>query len=361
VLGAQNLPVTTATDDRSQSTQEDSHEYKFRTRSDLILLPTRVEKKNGDTIYGLRRDQFFVEDNGTRQAVQIEDSPDDPGLSLVVVVQCSKSAISEFNKLKGLGTMIEAITGGAHHEVAVVSYGEKPYLLADFSPRSEATRSALSRVKDCGEYHAATIDAVAYAIDLLKRRRNTFRHAILLIGETRDHGSRAPLHEVVAQLGVTDTTIYSVAFSPTKDQFLHDLKHRPDEPEPAAKLAELDSSQVADTPEPDYVDHAPLFALPPELLLLINALRRNAASELATLSGGEYINFTSQRGFEQALQRISNQIHNYYVLSFKPSGADQPGLHTIRVRVPEHPEAVIQTRKSYWWNGADSSVSRTAK
>jgi len=88
----------------------------------------------------------------------------------------------------------------------------------------------------------------------------------------------------------------------------------------------------------------PLFELPPQFLVVIDPLRRDTASEIASLSGVEYVNFTTQKGFDAALQRISNQIHSYYLLSFKPALA----LHSLRVRVADHPNAVIQTRKSYW-------------
>jgi hypothetical protein len=81
---------------------------------------------------------------------------------------------------------------------------------------------------------------------------------------------------------------------------------------------------------------------------VINALRRNSASELATLSGGSSMSFASQRDFEDSLERISNQIHNYYLLSFRPSATSTLAYHSLRVRVPEFPQAAIQTRRSYW-------------
>jgi hypothetical protein len=43
-------------------------------------------------------------------------------------------------------------------------------------------------------------------------------------------------------------------------------------------------------------------------MLIINALRRNSASQLALLSGGEYMKFTTQRSLEDELQGISNRI-----------------------------------------------------
>ena len=323
-----------------------------------MFLPTRVQSRNGETIYGLLPEEFIVEDNGVRQSVQVDEDPDSNGLSLVVLVQCGRSAPSEFKKLKGLNAMIGGIVGDAPHEVAIVAYGEKPYVLDNFSSRPEAIPLALSRLKPCGDYHAVTIDAVSSAIKMLKHRQNDYRRAILLIGERRDYGSRSQLQDVVAELGVNDIVIYSVAFSPAKDEFLRNLHNDDDQPQvpifpppptaPNPSPAKEANASPPPDPEPLYTEHPPLLLLPPEIQLIINALKANTASELASLSGGEYVNFTTRKGFEDSLQRISNHIHNYYLLSFKPSSSPVLTLHTLSVRVADYPDAVIQTRKSYW-------------
>jgi len=339
--------------------QADTGNYRLTVHSNLVFLPTRVETKEGEAIYGLKAEQFIVEDNGIRQAVQVDEDPDSRrGLSLVVAVQCSRSAPAEFRKLKGLSAMIDAMVGDAPHEVAVLAYGERPYVLDDFSPNAEAVPLALSKLKPCGDYHAVSIDAVSFAIHMLRRRQNHYRRAILLISETRDHGSRAKLDDVVAELGVTDSVIYSVAFSPARDDLIRGLRYDDSQPQapvftapPSSSAprptAKPDSSSAAVT-EPVYTEHPPLLELPPEVQLIANALKPNAASELAGLSGGEYINFTTQRGFEEGLRRVSNHIHDYYVLSFKPSAGPGMSLHSLRVRVAGYPDAVIQSRRSYW-------------
>jgi VWFA-related protein len=327
-----------------------AQDNQFSVRSDLVFLPTRVQTQKGDTVYGLRPEQFIVEDNGVRQTVTIDEDPESSGLSLVVVVQCSRSAEQEMKKLKGLSTMIEAITGGAPHEVAVMAYGADHYILGDFSRRNVDTQIALTKLRDCSSRFNATVDAVDFAIHMLNRSRNHYRRAILLIGETRDHGSKAKLEEVVAELGTTDTVIYSVAFSPARDEMLSDLRHANDayNDDPKKPAPKKPPPLEDDKPGMTETERPPLFAWPPELLLMVNALKKNAASELASLSGGEYVNFTTQKGFDASLQRIANQIHNYYLLSFKPTGDSGPTLHSLRVKVPDYPDAVIQTRKNYW-------------
>src|SRR5215472_5797057 len=72
--------------------QNDDEKYKYSVRSNLVLLPTRVQRRNGETIYGLKPEQFIVEDNGVPQQVHLEEEPEVTGLSLVVAVQCSRFA-----------------------------------------------------------------------------------------------------------------------------------------------------------------------------------------------------------------------------------------------------------------------------
>jgi VWFA-related protein len=309
----------------------EAEKYRFNARTDLVLLPARIQKKNGDTIHGLKPEQFIVEDEGVRQAVQVEAAPESSSLSIVVLVQCSRTAPAEFANLKGLATMIEGVVGNSRHEVAVVSYGERPDVLGGFSSSPDASRNALSRLVACGDNTAATVDAVEYAMGMLRTRPKDYRRAILLVGEMRDHGSDAHLDQAVADLGTTDTVIYSVAFSPVASQVRRGSR--------GAKSTQANIIAL---------ERQPVLELPPEILPMVNALRQNTASELAELSGGDYMRFSTKQTFDQDLLRVSNQIRNYYLLSFKPPAKATPGLHSIQVRIQGHPEAVIQTRKTYW-------------
>ncbi len=339
--------------------QEPAPDAVFKTRSDLVFLPTRVQKKNGATFHGLKAEQFVVEDNGLRQPVQVEASPEDPGFSIVVLIQCSRSAPAEFPNLQGLATMIEGIVGAAKHEVAIVSYGDRPYILGNFSASPAAARYAVSRLKACSDSNAAAIDAVSYANGILGAQNNNYRRAILLIGEMRDHGSHTKLENVVAGLGVSDTVIYSVAFSPVKDEAARSFSNKPGNAVPAPPIGDQpDSPLAAPVPDAAYSESTPQVPLVPEILPLIDALRKNTAAELAELSGGEYFRFSNKRNFDEALLRVSNQIRNYYLLSFKPSPSAATGLHSLSVTIPDSPDAVIQVRKSYWFTPTSTASPR---
>jgi VWFA-related protein len=319
-------PVTPPADDQS---------YTLRTQSNIVLVPTTIQMKNGDVLYGLKQDQFVVEDNGVPQTAHLDEDTDSLGLSLVVVIQCSRSAGWEFPKLNGIIAMIDEIAGDAPREIAVVTYASAPLLLGRFSNKIESTAHALGQLEPCDDDpDAATLDAVDYAARLLDARKNHYRHAVLLISETRDHGSLKKPASVVAALGRTNTVVDSVAFGPGKTEVLNDLK---------------------------YGGGSGPIGL---LVMAVQALRKNTAKELAALSGGEYINFTTQKGFDAGLHQLSNHVHNYYLLSFTPhaetNGEPSPGMHRIRVRVPEYPDARIRFRESYFAGELDSASADAA-
>jgi VWFA-related protein len=307
--------------------------YTLRSQANVVLVPATVQTKKGEVIYALKPEQFVVEDNGVAQTIHLDEDTDALGLTLVVLVQCSRAAVMQYARIAGLGTMVESLVGGAPRQVAVATYGKEPTLLGDFSEEPEAASAALQKLEPCDDSQAATFDAVAWASALLDERKDKNRHAILLISETRDHGSRKQPADVIASLGKTNTVVDAVSFSPGKSEILSDLR---------------------------FGGGSGPIGL---MVMAVNAAKKNAAKTLATLSGGEYINFTSQKGFDNGLHQLGNRIHNYYLLSFTPqaaaNGDPTPGLHSIQVKVPDYPDARIGSRESYFAGSLDNIPAET--
>jgi VWFA-related protein len=309
-------------------TQDSQQPYTLRTESNVVLIPTTVQTKHGETIYELKPEQFVVEDNGVPQTIHLDEDTDSLGLTMVVLIQCSRAAVMEGAHIRGLPTMIDSIAGGAPRQIAVVSFGKVPTLLGDFSDNAGATADALAQLTPCDDPNAATYDAVSYATKMLEDRKDHNRHVILLVSETRDHGSKTKAAQVIAALGQTNTVVDTVAFSPGKTEIVDDLHYGG--------------------------GSGPLGLL----VMAVNALKKNAAHELSALSGGEYTNFTTRDGFDAGMMRLTNHIHNYYLLSFVPKpgpdGNPAPGMHSISVKVPDYPDAHLKFRERYFSGSLDT-------
>jgi VWFA-related protein len=295
-------------------------------QSQLVLVPTLVRTKKGETIFGLHADDFTITADGVPQRVRLDESEAPVPLSLVVLVQCSRDAWREGPKIKGLDVMIDNIVGGAPARVAVVDFGKELELLTGLTADPDRREAAFRRLEACPDDPGAGIyDALSYANRLLDRDHATGRRVILMVSETRDHGSLAKPAGIIEALNRSNTMVDSVAFSPGRDAMVEDLKS-------------ADGATGS------------IIGL---LGMAIQALRKNAAKEFARETGGEYINFRTENGFDQSLNTLANRIHNGYQLSFVPhfppgSSAAEPGLHSVQVRVPKYPDAVLEHRSAYW-------------
>lgn len=290
----------------------------IRVNTNLVQVPVSVDYK-GERLYGLKAGQFEVKDNGIVQKIRLDEDADLQGVALFVLVQCGREAVMQFGNISGLPTMVESIVGGAPKLIAVARYASGPELLQDFTGNMEKTNMTLNGIKPCEDGNANTLDAVKYAAEALSKRPSKYRRAILLIGETRDHGSKIKPEAVVEELGRSNVVVDSVSFNPGKTEIINSLFH-------------------------GQMGSGPLGLL----VMAVNALKKNVPKTLSELSGGEYINFSGQKGFDNGMLKLSNHIHDYYLLSFQPPMNVEPGLHSISITVPEYPGAKLRARQSYW-------------
>ncbi len=154
-----------------------------------------------------------------------------------------------------------------------------------------------------------------------KTRPRTIRRVLLLVSEKRDHGSKhTKAEQLVKKIGRSDVLVLSVSFSPSRAEFLHDLKDSGDERtlNPFSTLA-----------------------------MIVQAFKKNVAKEVAAMSGGEFTRFTGDKAFEQRVADAAKHARNRYLLTFSPSDPT-PGLHTIRVKTVQDYGARIVARANYW-------------
>jgi hypothetical protein len=78
-----------------------------------------------------------------------------------------------------------------------------------------------------------------------------------------------------------------------------------------------------------------------------DGMKRNVPESVAQLTGGEYFAFTNAATLRRGLLTISNDVPNYYMLSFRPE-APAAGLHTLTLRVRAGSEIELKARSTYW-------------
>ncbi|HEX4020266.1 MAG TPA: VWA domain-containing protein [Acidobacteriaceae bacterium] len=300
----------------------------LHARTNLVSVPTLVESKTGEPVFGLTVKDFIIKDNGVEQKrIQLDTDTDTAPMSLVVLVQVGRSAVAQFEAMRGLPTMVDALAGDTHHRIAVVSFDSTPRLLQNFTSNPQAVSTALRSVRP-GDGGAAILDAVWYAVDMLQDEPKQNQRAILLISETRDHGSRTPVHAVIQKISSSNTIVYSLTFSPARTEVLNDLKHGGG------------SGMVG------------------AIFMAVQAFRKNTAAAIPEMTGGEYLRFNNGKGLDGRIGLLANQVHNRYMLSFQPEDP-KPGLHVLNVTLKQDIGAKVLARTDYWAEAPGGSSTET--
>src|SRR5579871_5283254 len=142
----------------------------IRTNVPLVLVPVTVTDKKGNSIDGLKVDDFVIGDDGVRQDIRMDtsDSVLAP-VSLVVAVQCSGISASALAKINRVGGMIQPLITGDRGSAAVIAFDDEVRVLQGFTSDSSKIRAAFQKIHS-GTMAAIMLDAVAEGIKMLEAR-----------------------------------------------------------------------------------------------------------------------------------------------------------------------------------------------
>jgi len=337
-------------------------------RSSLVIVPTLVKTKSGQLVFTLKADDFTVKDDGIPQKLELEEDTDSQPLALVIVVEVGGDGINYLPAYSDLGPLLDAIIGNVPHRVALVDFDSEPELLYGFTSDLSKITTELNRIES-GDNGASVLDAMSFAVGLLRKQPPNYRRAILLISETLDQGSHIDLTEALHELSDTNTSIYALSFPSTKSEIKNQAgKFNGHESRGPHGCFSQDPNAPPHTQESRGEQDFDCLAelLPPLRLAKMveiatrNSLRKNVPETCARLSGGEYFSFKDPKSLRRDLFTISNDVPNRYVLTFRPE-SPHAGLHALTVELKDHPEFRIDARTEYWVDEpADTSLNTPA-
>ena len=323
-------------------------------QSTLVEVPILVKKKSGEVVFQLSADDFLLTDNGVPQHLTLDQDTDSQPLALAIVVETGGAGARHLNDYRQLDSILEGLIGDIEHRVAVIGFDSTPHMAMLFKPRTSDAAWQLGNL-DQGDQGAAILDAIALAAEKLRKQPRQYRRAILLLSETIDQGSKTTLGEALRLISDTNIQIYSFAFSSTGSAVSHEIsKLNSSEPGPPHGCFSHDGA------DPEYEGHYSkqvldcISQLAPPLRLATmgfitarNSLRTNTAESVAQLAGGEFHHFHDGKSLRTGLIELSNDIPNYYVVSFRPT-SPTPGPHALHVETKGRKQLVLTSRREYW-------------
>lgn len=326
----------------------------------LVEVPAMVKSKDGHPVFALAASNFTLTDNGAQQHLTLVADTDSQPLALAIVVETGGAGARHLADYENLPVILEALIGNVDHSVAVIGFDSKPHLLLPFTPNTDQAAAQLNDLQP-GDQEAAILDALAFAVTQLQTAPSNYRRAILLLSETIDQGSATTLDEALRLISDTNTIMYSFGFSSTRTGVSHEAsKFNSAEPGPAHGCFSREGA------DPEYNGHyskqvldcisqlaPPLRFATMAFLAARGSLRNNTAQSVAQLTGGEFFHFHDAKSLQKALISVSNDVPNFYVLSFHPT-APTPGLHALRLELKDHPNLHLSARTEYWVDATTS-------
>ncbi len=315
-----------------------AQEPQFRTHAREVAVPVAVITKTNKPVETLTASDFVVLNDGKPQAVRLVDR-DSYALPVyaVIVLQTNGGTEPALAKIRKTASLISSyITNdmelGAPSLAAVVTVSDEVRLTQNFTADAGALQEQFEKLKSGGE-SGRLLDGASLACDLLSAKKQPARRIVILIGESRDRGSKTPFADVVAKAQKDGIVIYTLSYSAYATAFTQKASER--QPE-------------ADQPgsyDPNAQGGANLLAIGMELARLAKI---NIADALAQATGGAHDKFTTLHGLEKQLTAIGTELHNRYLLTFVPPEPQTEGYHRLSVTVKKSGDWRIHARPGYW-------------
>jgi len=350
------LPAQQATPPQQEQAQTATQqpETVIRTTVQYVTTPVWVYDRDGDYINGLTADRFRLFDNGKEQQIQVDVSF--TPMSLVLCVQANSHVQGLLPQVKKIGGLIKPLLTGDQGEVAVIAYDSRVRTLQDFTSDAEKVSTAINKIYP-GSDANHMIDAVAEGTRMLRSRPRNRQRIILLIGETRDLYSAMHLREAMMDLQLANIVFYAVDMS----RFMTSLTA----PAPTPRWDNRDPSMMGAATLPSGLPATPNTVMQAtgseggtaQFLPLMIELYRDAKAifkdnpveAFTKATGGTEYGFHSQHTLEEAIQKLGEQLHSNYMITYQPNNRTEFGFHKIEVEVAGRPDVKrVQTRPGYW-------------
>jgi VWFA-related protein len=329
---------------------QETSDQPFRVGVNVVLAPVTVLNRQGEYVSGLQPQDFRLLDNSKEQNIHVDVTfiP----ISLVIAVQANDHVEGILPKIAKIGSMIQPLVIGDQGEAAVVAFDHRfRWLQDDFTSDPSKIQAALKKITP-GSGSSRMIDAVIESVRKLRTRPGNRRRIVLLISETRDKGSEGKVRDALMDIQMNNVSVYSVDIS----RMMAGFTSRPADPRPDTLPPAMHPipSQVPATPttvmqttggEGGSAQFVPLLV---EIFKSTKAIFVDNPVEVFTKgTGGTEFSFGKQKGLEEAIEKVGNEIHSQYLISYAPNNTAEGGFHEIDVEV-NRPNIKVRTRPGYW-------------
>jgi VWFA-related protein len=187
---------------------ENMPDYSISVNVPLVNLDVLVTTKDGQTVPGLRKENFKIMEDGQPQQIANFNQSQAPITAVLLVEFASTNYDFEVEALRA--SYAFASTLQKDDWVSVISYDIKPYILADFTQDKRAVMAALNQLRMPGFAETNMFDALFDTLDRIDRIEG--KKYIILVTTGVDTFSKLTLDQTLKKIKSTkDVTIYPIS------------------------------------------------------------------------------------------------------------------------------------------------------
>ena len=327
----------------------------IRETVNLMSVPLSVTDDDGAYVNGLQPSSFRLYDNGKPQDISVDVTY--VPISLVVAVQANSDTEAVLPKIRKIGSVLQGLVVGDQGEVAIISFDHRIQTLQDFTSDPDLISKGMEKLKPGSQTHRM-IDAAMQGIRMLSTRPANRRRILMLVSETIDGSSENKTREVLAAAQFADVIVYPVIINRLISTLT--AKAPPPRPDPYPAGARPLPGNVPPTPDAtrstvsgssNSVSFVPVFV---EIFKQAKGIFiANPVEVFAKYTGGREFPFITQKDLESAVQKVGQELHSQYTLSYKPNNKMEAGFHEIRIEVVDRTgrarqDVKITAKPGYW-------------
>jgi len=187
---------------------ENMPDYSIKVDVPLVSLDVLVTTKDGQTIPGLKKENFKIMEDGAPQQISTFNQTEAPITAVLLVEFASTNYYFIVDALNASYSFANTLK--KDDWVAVISYDMKPQILADFTQDKRAVQAALNQLRMPGFAETNLFDALFDTLDRVDRIEG--KKYIILVSTGVDTFSKLTLDKILKKVKTTkDVTIYPVS------------------------------------------------------------------------------------------------------------------------------------------------------
>jgi len=195
---------------------ENMPDYSITVSVPLVNLDVLVTTKDGQTIPGLKKENFKIMEDGAPQQIASFNQSQAPITAVLLVEFASTNYDFEVEALRA--SYAFANTLQKEDWVSVISYDIKPYILVDFTQDKRAVIAALNQLRMPGFAETNLFDALFDTLDRIDRIEG--KKYIILVTTGVDTFSKLTLDQILKKIKSTkDVTIYPISVGFTAREY----------------------------------------------------------------------------------------------------------------------------------------------